>query len=246
VVIERLTLAQAIRLTGLSKKELLDLDITGVAKATRRGRVVSYNWSQLRRAHRIAILLRTPGTYDPKTLKPKRRVVSPLAPIAYLVPRVSFKAAEEAEELFAKACAIDDDLGSRRLAEGMYQRVIVLNPGLASPCVNLGRLLFLRGLEREAEGLWVRALALDPGHTQAAHNMAHILLLRNDYETAIQYALHAIKGDSRFADPYWTLAECWTKLGNTKNARECWVSYIKYSDDERYKRDAWAQLTKLG
>jgi len=237
----------AARITKLTVGDLVKLDATGIAKATKSSGKLSYTWSQLRRVHRARLIAESGIKVDAVTLKPiKRQPERSPCPVVVLVPHVTVKAQIEAEALFRRGCELEDTPATSRGAEELFRKAIKMNPGDSGSHVHLGRLLLLRKKDIEGEAMLKRALALDPHQSPAAYNLAYLYEDQGDFKLALEYAKHATEVDPGWADGHWRVAECAAKLGLNEQAKRAWVTYIKLSDDDKLKREAWNKVTKLG
>jgi tetratricopeptide (TPR) repeat protein len=129
-------------------------------------------------------------------------------------------------DLYVRASALDEDPASFEQAVALYEKAILLDPGLAIAYTNLGNVRFRMGDEPGAEELYRRALEIDTRQPEAHYNLGYVLLERGLAQQAVSYFEAAIKADPRFADAHYNLAMAYESLGDKARARVHWKVYL--------------------
>ena len=110
-------------------------------------------------------------------------------------------------ELLAKALRID---GNVKGAMGYYQKMIMLYPNQAKPCVNLGSLYAQQEKWPEAKAAYQQAIALDPNCAGAYRNLARVWQSTDDEAAAADCWIKAYE-----LEPDWGTAVEHLELGQT-------------------------------
>jgi tetratricopeptide (TPR) repeat protein len=97
--------------------------------------------------------------------------------------------------------------GEREAALFAFKRAFDLDPGWASPLVNMGAVLAELGRPARARACYERALVLDPENAIARHDLALLLRARGDVATAERELRRAITIDPDHAAARLALAE---------------------------------------
>jgi tetratricopeptide (TPR) repeat protein len=118
-------------------------------------------------------------------------------------------------------------------------QAIETDPLLAIAYTNLGNILFRKGDEAAAEALYSKALAIDPKQPEAKYNLGYLMLERHELDVAIRYFQGAIESDPRFADAYFNLAMAYEELGDKRNARPLWRTYLELEPS-----GTWADIAR--
>jgi tetratricopeptide (TPR) repeat protein len=106
-----------------------------------------------------------------------------------------------------EATAIDESVAA-------YRKAIELDPELAAPYLNLGRLLHERGDLEGAEELYRRALRHCGPEPTAAFNLGVVLQDGERWLEAVDAYNQAIELDAGYADAYYNLAAVYEHLGD--------------------------------
>jgi tetratricopeptide (TPR) repeat protein len=102
-------------------------------------------------------------------------------------------------------------------ARAAYEAALRLDPLLADPRVNLGRLLHEAGLRAEAEAQYRQVLAVHE-HALAAYNLGVLLEDMNRGVDAIKAYARAIAADPALAEAHYNLARIYEQRGDRRAA----------------------------
>jgi tetratricopeptide (TPR) repeat protein len=102
-------------------------------------------------------------------------------------------------------------------ARAAYEEALRLDPELADPRVNLGRLLHDAGLRAEAESQYRQVLAMRE-HALAAYNLGVLLEDTNRDLEAIKAYARAITADPALAEAHYNLARIYEQRGDRRAA----------------------------
>jgi tetratricopeptide (TPR) repeat protein len=182
------------------------------------------------------------GTFEPTTgqmvidfeVKQLREDV-----VRVLRPAVKQHRARLAFEMYKRASELDEDPRTMDEAQKLYRQAIETDPLLAIAYTNLGNILFRKGDESAAEALYSKALAIDPKQPEAKYNLGYLMLERHELDVAIRYFQGAIESDPRFADAYFNLAMAYEELGDKRNARPLWRTYLELEPS-----GTWADIAR--
>jgi tetratricopeptide (TPR) repeat protein len=182
------------------------------------------------------------GTFEPKTgqmvLDFDVRALNEDV-VRVLRPAVKQHRARAAFEIYRRASELDEDPKTMEEAARLYRQAVDLDPQLAIAYTNLGNILFRKGDETSAEALYLKALAIDGGQPEAKYNLGYLMLERHELDDAIRYFQGAIEADPRFADAYFNLAMAYEELGDRRNARPLWRTYL-----ELEPTGTWADIAR--
>jgi tetratricopeptide (TPR) repeat protein len=159
--------------------------------------------------------------------------------VRVLRPAVKQHRARMAFEIYRKASDLDEDPKTMEEAARLYRQAIEVDPLLAIAYTNLGNILFRKGDEVAAEALYSKALAIDPRQPEAKYNLGYLMLERHELDVAIKYFQGAIEADPRFADAYFNLARAYEELGDRRNARPLWRTYLELEPS-----GTWADIAR--
>jgi tetratricopeptide (TPR) repeat protein len=191
---------------------------------------------------RKVVVRSTEGAFEPKTgqmvldfdVRALREDV-----VRVLRPAVKQHRARAAFEIYRRASELDEDPKTLDEASRLYRQAIELDPLLAIAYTNLGNILFRKGDDTSAEALYLKALAIDPRQPEAKYNLGYLMLERHELDVAIRYFQGAIEADPRFADAYFNLAMAYEELGDRRNARPLWRTYL-----ELEPTGTWADIAR--
>lgn len=159
--------------------------------------------------------------------------------VRVLRPAVKQHRARTAFEIYKRASELDEDPRTMDDAAKLYREAIETDPLLAIAYTNLGNILFRKGDEAAAEALYSKALAIDPRQPEAKYNLGYLMLERHELDVAIRYFQGAIEADPRFADAYFNLAMAYEELGDRRNARPLWRTYLELEPS-----GTWADIAR--
>ena len=130
---------------------------------------------------------------------------------------MSAEAQRHADELSAEdwyLLAIDLEATTVEESVDAYQSAIALDPSLAGPYVNLGRLLHEQGDIDAAEELYRKALSNCAPDATAAFNLGVALQDTGRWRKAAGAYQRALELDPGYADAYYNLSAVWEHLGD--------------------------------
>lgn len=113
--------------------------------------------------------------------------------------------------------AVDLEAVEPDAAREAYERALQMDPDLAEPRVNLGRLLHEAGRRADAETQYRRVLAVRE-HALAAYNLGVLLEDMKRDTDAIQAYARAIAADPELAEAHYNLARLYEQRGDRRAA----------------------------
>ncbi len=143
-----------------------------------------------------------------------------------------------ADETFVLAQSAEES-GDRQSAEGLYRRVMNLDPNDPAAGFNLGNLLRVQSRMVEAEAAYRWAVKADPNFAPAWHNLADLLDEGGRITEAVDCARRALTADPQYADAMFNLALFLQRLGNHAEAAIWWSRYL-----ESDRTSEWAGRAK--
>lgn len=149
-----------------------------------------------------------------------------------------------AYEAYLEGARLDDDPSTFERAEACYRRAVELDPSFGHALTNLGNVRFRRGHVDEAVTLYERALGVDPSQPEAHYNLGFIASERGEHARAVRSFEAAIEGDPAFADAHFNLASTLELLGQAKDARLHWESYLELAPDGSFADIARERLRR--
>jgi tetratricopeptide (TPR) repeat protein len=147
-------------------------------------------------------------------------------PVIRLEPATHAQRARRAYDLYCRASTLDEDPATYDEAQGLYEEALRFDPLLAIAEVNLGNILFRRGMDRRAEGLYRHAIEVQHHCPEAHYNLGYVMLERGDARAAAESFTTALAQDSRFADAHFNLAMALEQMGKRAVARNHWRTYL--------------------
>lgn len=144
----------------------------------------------------------------------------------------------DADALFAEAQAAED-AGDLVKAEGLYRRVMKLDPNEPAARLNLGNVLRAQNRGVEAEAAYRSAVKADPGCAPAWHNLADLLEEKDRLAEAVDCQRRALEADPHYADAMFNLALFLQREGAHGEAADWWRRYL-----ENDRASAWAERAK--
>ena len=133
------------------------------------------------------------------------------------------------EPLFARALGLEED-GQWDEAKETYEAVLSLNPCHADALVNIGNIMYRKGLSGIAGENYRGALEIDPDHVEANYNLANLLEEAGNLVEAVRFFQRSLRIDPGFAEGHYNLARVLEKIGKEKAARKHWRRYSELSD----------------
>ena len=103
-------------------------------------------------------------------------------------------------------------------AEAAYRRALVLDPGHADACLNLGALLGDVGRSREAVEIYSQALERFPDEGSLHFNLAVALEDLGEHQAALESYERCLALEPRSADAHFNAARLYDQLGQTQRA----------------------------
>jgi len=108
------------------------------------------------------------------------------------------------------ACA---RLGEADTAKSNFKKAIFLNRHFAAPYMNLAKLE-----PKAAESYLKQAVKANPNNQFVYYELGNFYFDKNDYQSAIREYQNAITIDTKYFEPYFALAVCYSELGDYKSA----------------------------
>jgi len=144
----------------------------------------------------------------------------------------------DADQCFAEAQAAEE-AGDLAGAEGLYRRVMRMDPTDPAAGHNLGNVLRAQNRSVEAEAAYRSAVQADPGFAPAWHNLADLLDEKGRLSEAVECQRRALAADPNYTDAMFNLALFLQRVGAHAEAAVWWRSYL-----EADRTSAWAERAK--
>lgn len=144
----------------------------------------------------------------------------------------------DVDELFAEAQSAEET-GDLSRAEGLYHRVMKLDPADPAAALNRGNVLRAQGRSVEAEAAYRSAVKVDSAYAPAWHNLADLLDEKGRLTEAVDCEKRALDADPFYADAMFNLALFLQRAGVHREAARWWRRYL-----EADRTSAWAERAK--
>ena len=141
----------------------------------------------------------------------------------------------DADGVFAQAQSAEA-AGDLSAAEGLYRRVMKLDPNDPAAGLNLGNLLREEWRMVEAEAAYRWAVKVDPKFAPAWHNLADLLDEIGRLPEAVDCQKRALDVDPRYVDAMFNMALFLQRLGNYAEAATWWTQYLEHDRTSTWAR----------
>jgi tetratricopeptide (TPR) repeat protein len=152
---------------------------------------------------------------------------------------------EGANELFARAVALEEDPQKQRDAMQMYLKVIELEPAHAAAYINLGTMHYNRHDYPEAERCYRKAIEIDERYSLAYFDLGNVLDETGRLDDAILSYKQALAIAPNYADAHYNIALAYERLRNPRRALSHWRAYLKMDSVGPWANHARSQVQKI-
>jgi tetratricopeptide (TPR) repeat protein len=154
-------------------------------------------------------------------------------------------AAENANDFFARAVALEEDPASQPEAIQYYGKVLLLEPGHAAAHINLGTIFYNRREFELAERHYRAAAEAAPRYALAHFDLANVLDETGRISEAIETYKTALLLAPTYADAHYNLALAFEKCREPRKALKHWRAYIKLDQAGPWAVHALNQIRKI-
>jgi tetratricopeptide (TPR) repeat protein len=148
------------------------------------------------------------------------------------------------QQLFFEAIQAEE-VGERKLAMNLYERILDLSAGFPAALINLGTIHYHAGRFEVAEQLYRRATEADPHYVLAFFDLGNVLdELKRSAESIRAYEM-ALELAPDYADAHYNLAMAYERKGLRRKAMEHWRQYLQMDRSGPWSEHARTQLRKL-
>jgi tetratricopeptide (TPR) repeat protein len=137
---------------------------------------------------------------------------------------------EDLDALFQQAQQAEEN-NDTATAEGLYRRVMKLDPGEPAAPFNLANIMRANNRIVEAEALYRKACEAAPGYAVAWYNLADVLDDQGRRSEAADCLERAIRADPTFSDAMFNLALLLQRMERYAEAATWWKRYLGLDSD---------------
>jgi phosphate/sulfate permease/TPR repeat protein len=176
------------------------------------------------------------GTHGPGKVVPE----TPLRPYAVALQSAhSQSSLANVEEMFVRACALDESEETMPEAIELYRRILAIRPRHASAMLNLGSIYYRQREFALAEQFYRLATEADTNYALAFFDLGNALDELKRLDEAIAAYQRAIALVPNYADAHFNLARTFERQGNRRQALRHWLTYVRLDPVS-----TWANIAK--
>ena len=172
---------------------------------------------------------------------PRDNVVS--APSAGRITKIPDP--RDAEQMFARGIALEEDPGTQQEAIALYEQVLQLEPGHAAAHINLGTIYYNRQDYARAEEHYRKAVEVDPRYALAYFDLGNVLDETGRVGEAIKTYEAALVLAPTYADAHYNLALAYEKLKQPRRALRHWRAYVQLDSSGPWSSHARNQIRRI-
>jgi tetratricopeptide (TPR) repeat protein len=153
--------------------------------------------------------------------------------------------AAEAQELFLQAVQLEEQPSTVEQAQGLYERLLELDPQHAAAAINLGTIYYNQRNYGRAEELYRAATVMDPEYALAFFDLGNVLdeLQRLQEATAAYH--RAVQLVPQYADAHYNLALAYERQGQQRRALRHWLMYARLDPVGPWASHAQSRARKI-
>lgn len=159
---------------------------------------------------------------------------------------------DEASENNASLSANEVKLGIEKVESGdldngmaHFEKAMEYDPENPRAWCGMGTVYRLRDKFDEAIEHYNKALELNPEYQICLDNMGVAYTYKGDAEKALEYFNKAMAIDAQYADVYFNMGVLYDREGATEKAISSFENYLKYSSDDKKKKEVETALAKM-
>jgi tetratricopeptide (TPR) repeat protein len=154
-------------------------------------------------------------------------------------------AAANAQDLFARGVALEEDPSAQEKAIEVYLKALELDPNFAAAHINLGTIFYNRQNYRGAEEHYRSAIQCDTRYALAYFDLGNVLDETGRLAEAVENYRTAIQFAPTYADAHYNLALAYEKLKLPRKALAHWRAYVKLDTNGPWSIHAQNQIRRL-
>jgi len=151
----------------------------------------------------------------------------------------------DAEQMFARGIALEEDPGTQQEAIALYEQVLQLEPGHAAAHINLGTIYYNRQDYARAEKHYRKAVEVDPRYALAYFDLGNVLDETGRVGEAIKTYEAALVLAPTYADAHYNLALAYEKLKQPRRALRHWRAYVQLDSSGPWSSHARNQIRRI-
>jgi Flp pilus assembly protein TadD len=152
---------------------------------------------------------------------------------------------ESANDLFARAVALEESPMHHEEAIQVYRQVLELEPQHAAAHINVGTLYYNRQEFESAEKHYRAAVAADPRYALAHFDLGNVLDETGHVAEAVAAYKAAIQLAPTYADAHYNLALAYERMREPRQALKHWSIYIKLDRSGAWSVHARKQRARI-
>jgi len=128
-------------------------------------------------------------------------------------------------------------------AKQRFSKAFSLNPNYAAAYNDLGKVYFDEDNTSKALVLFEKAVGIEANNKLYLYNAGRAAYSNDDYHSAIEYCLKAVKISPSFCYPYWFVAKSYSELEKWSEAALYWEKVVDlFSFNKRMQAEALREL----
>jgi tetratricopeptide (TPR) repeat protein len=151
----------------------------------------------------------------------------------------------DAEQMFARGIALEEDPGTQQEAIALYEQVLQLEPAHAAAHINLGTIYYNRQDYVRAEKHYRAAVQVDPRYALAYFDLGNVLDETGRVAEAIKTYQAALLLAPNYADAHYNLALAYEKLKQPRYALRHWRAYVHLDSSGPWSSHARNQIRRI-
>jgi tetratricopeptide (TPR) repeat protein len=151
----------------------------------------------------------------------------------------------DAEQLFARGIALEEDPATQQQAIALYEQVLQLDSRHAAAHINLGTIYYNRQDYARAEKHYRAAVEVDPRYALAYFDLGNVLDETGRVVEAIKAYETALLLAPTYADAHYNLALAYEKMKQPRKALVHWRSYVRLDSSGPWSSHARNQMRRI-
>jgi tetratricopeptide (TPR) repeat protein len=187
--------------------------------------------------------------HDGKTVEPiAGQFVMDFAPRDNVVSasmRPRLPETRDAEQLFARGIALEEDPATQQQAIAIYEQVLQIDGQHAAAHINLGTIYYNRQDYAAAEKHYRAAVEVDARYALAYFDLGNVLDETGRVVEAIKAYETALLLASTYADAHYNLALAYEKIKQPRKALAHWRAYVRLDNSGPWSLHATNQMRRI-
>jgi tetratricopeptide (TPR) repeat protein len=159
--------------------------------------------------------------------------------------RPSLPEARDAEQLFARGIALEEDPATQQQAIAIYEQVLQIDGQHAAAHINLGTIYYNRQDYAAAEKHYRAAVEVDARYALAYFDLGNVLDETGRVVEAIKAYETALLLASTYADAHYNLALAYEKIKQPRKALAHWRAYVRLDNSGPWSLHATNQMRRI-